>query len=275
MTLPQRCRSAPPHGPHFLLTLLATLACGTAFHSFVYQVLERSEWPLKQHRRMSLAASAREPPAALGMSVLVDFTMSRGDTGATVGWTGVSSPLEFAAGAGDVPAPFEDAIVGMEVGDTKRVFAYGEPDESGEELWEILATKEPPCDVPIMLEITLLKAWTRQEEGGIVIQTTVPGDGVTYPKAGDQLQVHYKGRLASNGKLFDSTYKRQYPLTFEVGVGKVIRGWDVAMMKMSEGEKATLIIPAAMAYGKRGVDKVIPPNSDLVFEVHLVKVRGY
>ena len=221
------------------------------------------------------ASRPRELPAASGMSVLVDFAMSRADTGADVGWSGVSSPLEFVAGAGDVPEPFEDAVLGMEPGDTKRVFGYGEPDDSGEELWEISGGKEPPCDVPIMLDITLLKAWARQDEEGVVVQSISSGDGRTYPKVGDQLTVHYTGRLASSGKIFDSTYKRQYPFSFKIGIGKVIRGWEIGLMKMSEGEKATLIIPAAMAYGQRGVAKVIPPNSDLLFDVHLIKVRPY
>ena len=225
--------------------------------------------------RIVASASKREVSAASGMSVLVDFKMSRADTGEAVGWSGVSSPLEFSAGAGDVPEAFEDAVLGMEVGDTKRVFAFGEPDEDGEELWEISSAKDPPCDVPIMLDITLLKAWVRQEEGGVVVQTVVPGDGRTYPNAGDQLVVHYKGQLASSGKMFDSTYRRQYPFTFRIGLGKVIPGWEIGMMKMSEGEKATLVIPAAMAYGRRGVAKVIPPNSDLVFDVHLIKIKRY
>ena len=259
---------------HFLRTpLLLLFVCGTAFvHLASQQCLQ-----LRGRTVVAATRSARfrSIPAATGMSVLVDFAMTRADTGTPVGWSGVSSPLEFIAGAGEVPEPFEDAVIGMEEGETKRVFAYGEPDQDGEELWEILSNKEPPCDVPIMLDITLQRARTRQNKEGVVVQRILPGDGMTYPEAGDEISVHYKGRLASNGKLFDSTYKRQYPFTFRVGVGKVIPGWDIGMMKLSQGEKATLMIPAAMAYGKRGVDKVIPPNSDLIFEVHLVKIKKY
>mmetsp|Transcript_41234 Transcript_41234/g.89337 ORF Transcript_41234/g.89337 Transcript_41234/m.89337 type:complete len:106 (-) Transcript_41234:8-325(-) len=101
------------------------------------------------------------------------------------------------------------------------------------------------------------------------------GDGITYPKSGDRISVHYTGKLASNGRKFDSTYDRKIPFTFKVGVGQVIAGWDVALMKLSQGEKAVVTVPSALAYGPRGYGKLIPPNSDLIFEVHLVKVSRY
>lgn len=61
-------------------------------------------------------------------------------------------------------------------------------------------------------------------------------------------------------------HDRGFPLTFKVGLGKVIVGWDMAMLKLSQGEKAVLSVPASLAYGERGYGKLIPPNSDLIFE---------
>jgi FKBP-type peptidyl-prolyl cis-trans isomerase len=85
------------------------------------------------------------------------------------------------------------------------------------------------------------------------------------------VQVHYTGYL-TNGTKFDSSYDRKQPLTFPVGKGKVIAGWDKGIMQLKEGGKAILFIPPHLGYGNRGAGGVIPPNADLIFEVELVKI---
>eukprot|EP00292_Cryptomonas_paramecium_P018092 CAMPEP_0113689242 /NCGR_PEP_ID=MMETSP0038_2-20120614/17035_1 /TAXON_ID=2898 /ORGANISM="Cryptomonas paramecium" /LENGTH=109 /DNA_ID=CAMNT_0000610251 /DNA_START=1 /DNA_END=330 /DNA_ORIENTATION=- /assembly_acc=CAM_ASM_000170 len=106
------------------------------------------------------------------------------------------------------------------------------------------------------------------------VQTVSPGDGVTFPKKGQKLQMHYTGTLKSNGAKFDSSVDKGRPFEFTIGVGQVIRGWDEGVMKMSVGEKAKLIISADYGYGARGAGGVIPPNADLVFDVELIKILG-
>ena len=100
--------------------------------------------------------------------------------------------------------------------------------------------------------------------------TVEVGDGATYPAYGDTLTMHYKGKLDS-GIVFDSSYDRNKPFDFKIGHGKVIKGWDEGIMKMSLGEKAQLHIPACKAYGAAG-NGPVPPNADLVFDVHLLKI---
>ena len=75
---------------------------------------------------------------------------------------------------------------------------------------------------------------------GVTVKTTKPGDGKTYPKAGQMVKAHYTGRLL-DGTVFDSSrgFLKQ-PFQFQIGAGDVIRGWDQGMLKMSKGEKATL-----------------------------------
>ena len=89
--------------------------------------------------------------------------------------------------------------------------------------------------------------------------------------AGHTVSVHYTGTL-TNGTKFDSSVDRGTPFEFKLGVGMVIQGWDRGIAGMKVGGKRRLEIPAALAYGERGFPPVIPPNSDLVFEVELLGV---
>ncbi len=115
------------------------------------------------------------------------------------------------------------------------------------------------------------KKWpkVRHTHSGMYFVVTREGEGET-PKPGTTITAHYTGRLLANGRKFDSSYDRGEPIKFEVGVGKVIRGWDEALIHMKRGEKRTLIIPPKLAYGERGAGGVIPPNAWLVFDVELV-----
>jgi FKBP-type peptidyl-prolyl cis-trans isomerase len=99
-----------------------------------------------------------------------------------------------------------------------------------------------------------------------------PGSGEAKPTLGDELIVHYAGRLL-DGTEFDSSYRRGAPMTFRLGTGSVIRGWDEAFATMKKGEKRTLIIPHWLAYGEKGRGQTIPPRATLIFEVELIDWR--
>jgi len=92
-------------------------------------------------------------------------------------------------------------------------------------------------------------------------------------KKGDNVSVNYLGTLASNGQKFDSSYDRNEPITFKLGSGQVIQGWEKGIMGMKVGGKRVLIIPPDMAYGDQPVGDVIPANATLKFEVELVDVN--
>ena len=89
------------------------------------------------------------------------------------------------------------------------------------------------------------------------------------PNSGDKVKVHYKGMLTDH-TVFDSSYKRNQPIEFSVGIGQVIPGWDEGILLLSKGDKAKFIIPSNLAYGEAGAGGVIPPNATLIFEVELL-----
>lgn len=105
--------------------------------------------------------------------------------------------------------------------------------------------------------------------GNYYAVTHKKGSGAT-PEKGTKVSVHYAGSLLENGKEFDSSIKRNRPFSFNVGTGRVIRGWDLAVANMKKGEKQTIILPPELGYGPRGAGGVIPPNAWLVFEVELL-----
>lgn len=93
--------------------------------------------------------------------------------------------------------------------------------------------------------------------------------------SGKSVVVHYTGWLyiaGQKGKMFDSSVQRGQPFSFPLGAGRVIRGWDEGVKGMKVGGKRTLIIPSALGYGDTGAGNVIPPRSDLIFDVELLKV---
>ena len=95
------------------------------------------------------------------------------------------------------------------------------------------------------------------------------GDGEK-PNASSIVTVHYEGSLL-DGKIFDSSYKRNAPATF--GVKQVIAGWTEALQLMPAGSKWRLFIPSSLGYGARGAGGSIPPYSVLIFDVELLSIK--
>ena len=106
----------------------------------------------------------------------------------------------------------------------------------------------------------------------LVVEDLEEGDGAE-AKAGDALTVHYVGVVYDNGQEFDSSYDRGEPITFQLGTGGVIPGWDQGLEGMKEGGRRQLVIPPDLAYGKAGDPPDIPPDSTLVFVIDLISVN--
>lgn len=102
-----------------------------------------------------------------------------------------------------------------------------------------------------------------------ITKTNASGKGV---KDGDSVEVHYTGKLLT-GDVFDSSVDRGETVTFPIGQGAVIPGWEEGVKLMKEGEKINLVIPQELAYGERGAGGRIPPYAAIMFEIELVKIK--
>jgi peptidylprolyl isomerase len=111
---------------------------------------------------------------------------------------------------------------------------------------------------------------TAEPEAEVKIEDLMPGTGPAVEK-GDWVELHYTGTL-TDGSQFDSSVDRQDPMTFRVGYGQMIRGFDKGIMGMKEGGKRRITIPPSLGYGSRPQGDKIPANSTLVFEIDLLKV---
>lgn len=102
----------------------------------------------------------------------------------------------------------------------------------------------------------------------LVLEDHVVGDGQE-AASGVQANVDYVGVSWSTGAEFDASWNRGQPLSFTIGAGQVISGWDQGVAGMKVGGRRTITIPPAMGYGERGAGGVIGPNETLIFTVDL------
>lgn len=164
----------------------------------------------------------------------------------------------------------DDIIENIEiirVGEKAEAFnALGEFDRFGKEKEERIAKEAAAREK----ELETMASGFEKTSSGLRYQILQKGDG---PKAqqGQTVSVHYKGQL-SDGTVFDSSYKRNEPIDFPLGQGRVIPGWDEGIALLNVGDKARLVIPSDLAYGSSGAGGVIPPHATLIFDVELMKV---
>ena len=107
---------------------------------------------------------------------------------------------------------------------------------------------------------------------GLIYLITKKGTGRQH-KAGDTVILNYTGTL-TNGVKFDSSHDRNEPFEFELGAGRVIKGWDEGVAKLHVGDHAILVIPGKLAYGPTGISNVIPPDATLLFVIEVVDVKA-
>ena len=105
---------------------------------------------------------------------------------------------------------------------------------------------------------------------GVIFESVQAGSGAS-PKATDTVKVHYRGTL-TDGKEFDSSYKRGQPASFPLN--RVIPCWTEAVQLMKPGGKARVTCPPKTAYGERGAGSAVPPNATLIFDIELLSINS-
>ncbi|GAB4288249.1 MAG: hypothetical protein Kow0068_14030 [Marinilabiliales bacterium] len=188
-------------------------------------------------------------------------------------------PIKIEVGANQVIQGWEKSLTMMKKGDKARILipyelAYGEkgyppviPAKTDlifdMELVDILPEiKIEPFDIKGKKKYKTesgLEYYIVKETNGEKVQS------------GQTVKVNYTGYL-EDGKIFDSSVKRDVPFSFPVGMGRVIKGWDEGIQLMKVGEKFRFIIPPNLAYGDKGVPPTIPGNATLIFDVELIDI---
>tara|TARA_Y100001001_G_C7761489_1_gene221870 strand:- start:50 stop:433 length:384 start_codon:yes stop_codon:yes gene_type:complete len=118
------------------------------------------------------------------------------------------------------------------------------------------------------------KGNTEEMGNGLIIEDLVVGEGAEAQDY-NKVVVNYTGSL-EDGSVFDSSLNPgRGPFTFTLGVGSVIKGWDLGVKGMKVGGKRKLTIPPELGYGDQGAGGLIPPGATLIFEVDLLEVEVY
>lgn len=187
-------------------------------------------------------------------------------------------PLVFILGAGQVLEGIDQVLLKFPAGSKGTFFlpsklGYGDknfkqipPNSDLTFEFDFIEIIQPPVPFntigkdTIALENGLKYIMVKSEQTGIKAETY------------KNITVHYTGYL-ENGNIFDSSVERGFPFQFQLGLGQVIRGWDIGISKLKKGEKARFIIPPHLAYGEKGFPPTIPPNTSLIFDIEVLGVE--
>ncbi len=188
-------------------------------------------------------------------------------------------PFDFPLGGGRVIKGWDEGIAYFHVGDSATLIIPANLGYGSVERPNIPANSTLIFDVQLVNVKKVVKPVPFEVKGRDTLSTA---SGLRYIRmnetqgelaiAGKTVSVHYTGYL-ENGTVFDSSISRGEPISFPLGQGRVIKGWDEGIALLKVGEKARLLIPSALAYGDRGAGGLIPPGADLIFDVELVGVK--
>ncbi|XP_077091599.1 FK506-binding protein 15 isoform X2 [Siphateles boraxobius] len=124
-------------------------------------------------------------------------------------------------------------------------------------------------------EVCLAKVNCVGPGDSVLTQDLLLGEGQAVEN-GDSLEVAYTGWLLQNhtiGQMFDSNLNKDKLLRLKLGAGKVIKGWEEGMLNMRKGGRRLMVIPPGLAYGSQGVPNRVPPDSMLIFEAEIRRVK--
>jgi peptidylprolyl isomerase len=192
-----------------------------------------------------------------------------------------NQPFKFKLGAGRVIKGWDEGIALLHVGDRAILtippqLGYGDRD-----MGSIPPNSTLFFDVELLEVSEPVKPWTIKSHDTLatasglkyIIVEKAKDASAPMAEKGKMVSVHYTGFLLDGGKIFDSSMERGEPISFPLGQGQVIKGWDEGIALMHVGDKMRLIIPSTLAYGEQGIPGIIPGNATLCFDVELMGVK--
>jgi peptidylprolyl isomerase len=229
--------------------------------------------------KVKLTQAGKGKTVAKGDKVKVHYTGTLVDDRKFDSSRDRNQPFEFVIGMKQVIAGWDEAFQLLKVGD-KAILTI--PPDLG---YGDTPMPKIPAGSYLVFDVEVLdvfknfapKPFTVKSKQNIVSSTGLeyniidPGKGVKAER-GKTVEVHYTGFL-ENGDIFDSSVLRGQPITFRLGAGMVIPGWDEGIGYLNAGGKALLSIPYNLAYGESGRPPLIPPKARLIFNVELISVK--
>lgn len=189
-------------------------------------------------------------------------------------------PFSFTLGAGQVIKGWDEGIALLHQGDKATFIIPPELGYGSNATGPIPANSILKFDVELVAVTPQVKVDPFDVKGKDTLKTPsglkyiVVSEGkkdATKAFSGAQVTVHYTGYF-EDGKIFDSSVRRGDPIKFELGAGQVIKGWEEGLSLMKTGDKFRLLIPYQLAYGEQGRSPVIPPKTNLIFDIELIDV---
>lgn len=244
------------------------------------QVKPNVEYTTASGLKYKITEQGKGVKAAAGATVTVHYTGTLTDGKKFDSSKDRNQPFTFKLGIGQVIKGWDEGIALLRVGD-KAILTI--PSELG---YGAQNAGTIPPNSTLIFEVELLdvkepaKPWVLKKSDTLSTASGLQYIYVEHSKSdtaiqaasGKTVSVHYTGFL-TDGKVFDSSVDRGEPISFPLGQGRVIRGWDEGIALMKVGDKMRLIIPPHLGYGERGAGGVIPPNAILIFDVELMKVQ--
>ena len=215
--------------------------------------------------------------AEIGKIVVVNYVGMLTDSSVFDNSYGKGKAFRFELGAGKVIKGWDEGIALLNVGDSATLILPPHLGYGSKENARIPANSTLIFNVKLEDVLHPAAEWdpgkadTTQIQDGLSIIWLKKNEDGKKPQRGNSVLVHYSGYFR-NGKKFDSSVDKGDPITFPIGQGMVIQGWDLGISQLRKGEKAKLLISPELGYGSRGYYNFIPPNANLIFDVELLEV---
>ena len=213
------------------------------------------------------AVSAEEKPALKDSKDKVSYSIGL-DIGSTLKKQNIDVNADtLSAGLKDALSGAKPQLTEEQIKETMTTFSKELTEKQQAKMQE--AAQKNATEGEKFLAENKAKPGVKTTASGLQYKVMKEGSGPS-PKETDTVVTNYRGTLI-NGTEFDSSYKRNEPVTFPVN--GVIKGWTEALQLMKKGAKYQLFVPAGLAYGPRGAGQDIGPNATLIFEVELVDIK--